>query len=77
MALGYYVVEMIDANLLRFGNEIERDGKTMKKAFDVGLRLVKDIKAERRFLKQDLIRKFFIKSVFRKIDKLMREKGLL
>jgi len=77
MALGYYVVEMIDANLLRFGNEIERDDKTMKKAFDAGLRLVKDIKAERRFLRQDLIRKFFIKPVFRKIDKLMGEKGLL
>jgi len=77
MALGYYVVEMIDANLLRFGNEIERDSKTMKKAFDAGRRLVKDIKAEKRFLKQDLIRKFFIKPVLRKIDELMREKGLL
>ena len=77
MGLGYYVVGMIDANLLRFGNEIERDSKTMKKAFDAGVRLVKDIKAGRRFLKQDLIRKFFIKPVFRRIDKLMEEKGLL
>ena len=77
MGLGYYVVGMIDANLLRFGNEIERDGKTMEKAFDAGVRLVKDIEAGRRFLKQDLIRKFFINPVFRKIDKLMREKGLL
>ena len=36
MALGYYVVEMIDANLLRFGNEIGRDSKTMKKSFRCG-----------------------------------------
>ena len=45
MGLGYYVVGMIDANLLRFGNEIERDSKTMEKAFDAGVRLVKDIEA--------------------------------
>lgn len=77
MALGYYVVEMIDVNLLRLGNEIERDSKTMKKAFDAGKGLVKDIRAEKRFLKQDIIRKLFIKPVFRKIDELMRKKGLL
>ena len=77
MALRYYVVEMVDANLLRFGNEIETDNKTIKKAFDAGRGLVKDIKAGRRFLKQDLIRKFFIKPVFRRIEKLMEEKGLL
>ena len=77
MALGYYIVEMIDAKLLRFANEIEGDSKMMKKAFDAGVKLVKDIKTERRFLKQDLIRKLFIKPVFRKIDELMREKGLL
>jgi len=39
--------------------------------------LFKDIKAGKRFLKQDLIKKIFIKPVFRKIDELMREKGLL
>ena len=77
MALGYYVVDIIDANLLRFGNDIERDSKTMKKAFHAGRGLVEDIKAEKRFLKQDLIRKFFIKPILRKIDELMKEKSLL
>ena len=41
MALGYYVVEMIDVNLLRFGNEIERDSKTMKKLSMQGKGLLK------------------------------------
>ena len=31
MALRYYVVKMIVANLLRFSNEIEGDDKTAKK----------------------------------------------
>jgi multimeric flavodoxin WrbA len=76
MALGYYVVDMINANLRKFNNEIEKDRKTMKNAFNIGLKLVKVIKTQKKYLKQDLIRKFFMKPIFKKIDRLMEAKGL-
>jgi len=65
MALGYYVVETINADLWKYNNEIEKDSKTMEKAFDIGLKLVKVIKTQKRYLKQDVIREFF-KPVFKK-----------
>lgn len=74
MALGYYVVGTVNAKLWRFRDEIEKDHGTMKKAFNMGVRLVKSIKMQRRYLRQDLIRKFFMKPIFRKVDKLIEEK---
>jgi len=71
MALGYNITGEVYAKLWKFNNEIEKDSKTMKKSFDTGRRLVKDIKSQKKYLKQDLIRKFFMKPVFKKIDKLM------
>ena len=66
MALGYYIVDMIDTKLLRFDNNIEMDNKTMEKAFNAGLKLIKNIKKEKKFLKQSFIRRFFFKRCIQK-----------
>jgi len=73
MALGYNITGKVHAKLWKFNNEIEKDSKTMKKAFNMGCRLVKEIKSQKKYLKQDLIRKIFMKSVFKKVDKLMEK----
>lgn len=77
MALGYNMTGKINAKLWKFNNEIEEDSKTMRKAFDMGKRIVENIESQKKYLKQNLIRKIFIKSIFRKISKLMEVKGLL
>ena len=38
MALGYYVEDTINAGLWKYNNEIEKDSKTMEKAFDVRIK---------------------------------------
>jgi len=74
MALGYYTVGIISAELWKFNSEIENDHRTMERAFDMGSELVRNIKTQKRFLAQDLIRKFYMYPIFRKIDKIMERK---
>ena len=73
MTLGYYIVKTINAKLWEFGNEINRDDKDLKIAFNAGVELVKSIKTQRKYRIQDLIRKLFIIPAFIKVDKFLNQ----
>lgn len=73
MTLGYYIVKTINAKLWEFGNEIGRDDKDLKIAFNAGVELVKSIKTKRKYRIQDLIRKLFIIPAFIKVDKFLNQ----
>ncbi len=74
MTLGYYVVGAVNAKLWKFNNEIDNDDKDMKDAFDMGIKLIKSIKTQKKYRMQDLIRKLFIIPAFIKVDKLLNQR---
>ena len=71
LALGYTITAEINANLWKYKNKVSNDKKTMMKAYKSGYKLIKDIKTQKKYLTQKIIREAFIKPVFRKIDKLI------
>ncbi len=73
MALGFNVVNTINVKLWEFKNEVENNKELLDRAFKTGITLVENINKRKRFLKQDFIRKYFIRPTFRKIDKLIEE----
>ena len=47
----------------------------MEKAFEMGVKLVDAIQRQKKYILQETIRKFFIRPVFRKVDRFISEKG--
>ena len=75
LGLGYSVVGYVaSSNLAKFNGRIEGDLKSQEKAFQMGVELVKAIQHRKKYLLQEIIRNFFVRPLFRKIDKFLSEK---
>lgn len=76
LALGYSVVGgVVSNNLAKFSGNINKDTTSMEKAFEMGVKLVDAIQRQKKYILQETIRKFFIRPVFRKVDRFISEKG--
>lgn len=76
LALGYSVVgSVISENLAKFNGKIEGDLRSQKRAFKMGVKLVDAIQHREKYLSQEMMRRFIIRPLFRKIDKLLSENG--
>ena len=72
LALGYSIVGcVVSSSLAKFDGKVERDLVLGKKAFRMGIKLVEAIKYKKKYFYQEMIRKFFIRPILRKIGEFL------
>ena len=72
VALGYSVIGSVkSSNLAKFDGKIDGDLNSQRKAFKMGIKLVKNIKQQKKYILQELIRRVFIRPIFKKVEEIL------
>ncbi|KAA0008490.1 MAG: flavodoxin family protein [Thermoplasmata archaeon] len=72
VALGYYVIGSVkSSNLAKFDGKIDGDLNSQRKAFKMGIKLVQNIKQQKKYILQELMRRVFIRPIFKKVEDIL------